>query len=90
MLDLLLRMTRAGVVVFWVAAVLSLFGLVSDPYGEFIAWFAGIVLLIHLSEYFYVRRRFPNTAGLKISFVLTLLFGLTHWLPLVVGPSENE
>ena len=90
MLDQFLKLTRGGVLVFWVAAVLSLFGVVPEPYGKFIAWLAAIVLLVHLSEYFYVRRRFARTAGLKISFILTLLFGLTHWLPLVVGPDEDE
>lgn len=90
MLDLLLKLTRGGVLVFWVAALLSLFGVIPEPFGKFIAWLAVIVLLIHLSEYFYVRRRFAKSAGLKISFILTLLFGLTHWLPLVVGPGEDE
>ena len=85
MLHLLIKLTRVGVVIFWVAAVLSLAGVIPAPTGTVIAWAAAVVLLIHLVEYVLVKPRIAKLEGKEISFVRTLVFGFTHWLPVVKG-----
>jgi len=83
MLDSLVKVTRIAVVVFWFALFLSLISVIPNPYGRYIVWLAGLVLLIHLLEYFLVRSRFTGPDAGKFSFFKTILFGFTHWLPLL-------
>jgi uncharacterized protein YhhL (DUF1145 family) len=85
MLDLFVKATRIGVIVFWVALVLSLISVIPRPYSSYVIWIGGWVLLIHLLEYFYVKAKFPGQDSVEISFVQTMLFGFTYWLPLFVN-----
>ncbi len=88
MLDHLVKVTKIAVVAFWFALLLSLISVIPNPYGAYIVWIAGLVLLIHLLEYFLVRSRFTGPNRGKFSFVKTMLFGFTHWLPLLTNPGR--
>lgn len=83
MLDSLVKVTKVAVVAFWFALFLSLISVIPNPYARYIVWLAGLVLSIHLLEYFLVRSRFSGPDGGEFSFFKTLLFGFTHWLPLL-------
>jgi uncharacterized protein YhhL (DUF1145 family) len=88
MLDGLVKVTRIGVVAFWFALFLSLISVIPNPYGRYIVWLAGLVLLIHLFQYFLVRSSFTEADAGKFSFFKTMLFGFTHWLPLLKHPGS--
>ena len=83
MLDGVVKVTRIGVVAFWFALFLSLISVIPNPYSRYIVWLAGLVLLIHLLQYFLVRSSFTGPDAGKFSFLKTMLFGFTHWLPLL-------
>jgi len=85
MLDLIVKVTRIGVIVFWVALALSLVSVIPSPYASFVVWIGGCVLLIHLLEYFYVKARFAGRGNGEINFVQTMLFGFTYLLPLLMN-----
>jgi len=90
MLDLIVKGTRIAVVVFWVAMALSLVSVIPSPYGLLIIWIGGFVLLIHLFQFLFVKY---NVAGMncdEISFIKTMLFGFTHWLPKVADDQGKE
>jgi hypothetical protein len=86
MLDLLVKVTRVGVVIFWFAFALSVAAVIPNPYGAMIIWIAGAVLLIHLAEYFIVKFKIAGLDAGEISFVKTMLFRFTHWVPLLRCP----
>ncbi len=86
MLDSLVKVTRIAVVAFWFALFLSLISVIPSPYGRYIVWLAGLVLLIHLLEYFLVRSKLSGSESEKFSFFKTMLFGFMHWLPLLKNP----
>lgn len=90
MLNLIVNGTKIAVLAFWAAFVLSLLSVVPDPYSLFIFWLGGLVLLIHLAEYLFVKYRFAGTEAGEINFVKTMLFGFTHWLPLIIDERENK
>lgn len=90
MLNLIVSGTRIAVVVFWVAFALSLVSVIPGPYSSYIIWLGGLVFLIHLVEYFYVKYRFAGTAAGEISFVKTVFFGFTHWLPPLIDEREKR
>jgi len=90
MLSLIVNGTRIAVVTFWVAFVLSLISVIPGPYSSYIIWLGGLVLLIHLAEYFYVKTRFAGMDLGEINFVKTMLFGFTHWLPLIIDEREDQ
>jgi len=89
MLDSLVKVTRIAVITFWFALFLSLTSVIPNPYGRYIVWLAGLVLLIHLLEYFLVRSKFAGSESEKFSFLKTMLFGFTHWLPLLKNPGRT-
>ena len=90
MLSLIVNDTRIAVVAFWIAFVLSLFSVIPGPYRSFVIWIGGLVLLIHLAEYFFVKSRFAGSDAGEINFVKTMVFGFTHWLPLIIDEWENK
>jgi len=90
MLGILVKVIRVAVVVFWFAAFLSLTSVIPNPYGRYIVWLAGVVLLIHLLEYFLVRPKIAGSDAGKFSFFKTMLFGFTHWLPLLKHSDSNS
>jgi len=83
MLDSLVKVTKVAVVAFWFALFLSLISVIPNPYARYVVWLAGLVLSIHLLEYFLVRSRFSGPDSRAFSFFKTMLFGFTHWLPLL-------
>lgn len=87
MLSLIIKLAQVGIVVFWLAMILSVTSVVPPPYREPIVWIGTFVLLIHLSEYFFIRNRVSSRQGAGISFLGTMIFGFTYWLPLI---SEKE
>jgi len=90
MLDQFVKVTRIGVIVFWIALVLSLISVIPRPYSSYVIWIGAWVLLIHLLEYFYVKAKFAGKVGVEISFVQTMLFGFTYWLPFFVGGRDAK
>ena len=89
MLNLLVTLTRVGVVIFWIAALLSVARIIPTPIATWILWAAGIIFLAHLLEYVLVRPKFAKMKGKEISFVMTLIFGLTHWLPMLTEEQDQ-
>jgi len=89
-IDNIVRMTRYGVLIFWIAFALSLTGIIAPPYDLVITWIAVFVLLIHFAEYLLIKFGFIELAGAKVSFVKTMLFGLTYWVPLLKESSVNR
>ena len=87
MLNVIVKLTQFGVVVFWLTMILSLASLIPAPYRSPVIWIGALVLLIHLSEYFFIRKRLSSQLGSEVSFMKTLVFGLTYWLPLI---SQNN
>lgn len=90
MLNLIVNGTRVAVIVFWIAFVLSLFSVIPGPYSSLIIWLGGLVLLIHLAEYFFVKSRFAGSDLDEMNFVKTMVFGFTHWLPLIIDEWKNK
>ncbi len=81
MFKLMIGTTKALLLAFWLAWILSLVSLIPEPYGRFIAWAGGLVFLVHLVEFLIVRSKLTQ-AG-KTGFVGTMLFGFGYWLPLL-------
>ena len=81
MLDLVIGARKALLVAFWLSWILSLFSLIPDPYGRFVAWAGPLLLLVHLVEYLIVRSK--STQPGSVDFVWTMVFGFAHWLPLL-------
>jgi uncharacterized protein YhhL (DUF1145 family) len=90
MINVVVRMTRYGVLLFWIAFALSITGIIPSPYGLVIAWIAVFVLLIHFAEFLLIKFGYIELAGAKVSFVKTMLFGLTYWVPLLKESSVNQ
>ena len=83
MIDFILRLTRYGVLMFWIAFALSITGVIPPPYGLIISWIAAFVLLIHFAEFLLIKFGFIELASARVSFLKTMLFGLTYWAPLL-------
>ena len=90
MINFVVRMTRYGVLVFWIAFALSIAGIIPPPYGLVIAWMAFFVLLIHFAEFLLIKFGFIELASAEVSFFKTMLFGLTYWVPLLKESSVNR
>lgn len=83
MLDLILKFTRAGVIVFWLVFVLALMRVIPDPFAPILAWLGGFVLLAHFTEFIYAKYVFDGLDRERVSLPKTMLFGFTHLLPLL-------
>ena len=90
MIDNIVRMTRYGVLIFWIAFALSITGIIPPPFGMVITWIAVFVLLIHFAEFLLIKFGFIELASAKVSFLKTMLFGLTYWVPLLKESSVNR
>lgn len=82
-LNIIVTVTRVGVIVFWVAFVLALASVIPLPYSQIIIWIGAFVLFGHLSEYLLIRFGFIVLETEKVSFVMTMLFGFSYFLPLM-------
>jgi uncharacterized protein YhhL (DUF1145 family) len=90
MINVVVRMTRYGVLLFWIAFALSITGVIPSPYALVIAWIAVFVLLIHFAEFLLIKFGYIELASAEVSFVKTMLFGLTYWVPLLKESSVNR
>jgi uncharacterized protein YhhL (DUF1145 family) len=86
MLKLIVNATKTAAIVFWLACILSVASVIPSPYASFIIGLGAFVLVAHLLEYLFVKFRFAEPNGWKISFVQTMIFGFTHWLPMLKQP----
>ena len=86
MLKLIVNTTKIAVLVFWLACILSAASVIPSPYASFIIGFGAFVLVAHLLEYLFIKFRFAERNGWKISFVQTMIFGFAYWLPMLKQP----
>jgi len=86
MFDLVIRLTKVALLAFWLACILSLVSLIPKPYGQTIVWIGGLVLLVHLVEYVFVKSRVAERNAGNTGFIQTLLFGFVYWLPVLKRP----
>ena len=85
-----MKVLRFGIVLFWLAFVLSAVAIIPDPFRRVILWVGGFVFLCHLAEYFYARFRLRGRVDKEMSLVKTVLFGFTYLLPLATAKSRQQ
>jgi len=85
MFDLLINGTRAILVVLWSLSVLVILSLASLPTAllSYVLPLAGIVLLVHLFEYFAMKTKVSAKTKIEMSLIQTMLWGFVYWLPLL-------
>jgi uncharacterized protein YhhL (DUF1145 family) len=89
MFELVCNVTKVTLLAFWCAFVLSLFSLLGQPYSQTILWIGGLLLVVHLAEYLFVRYRVAERNNGNTGFVQTMLFGFAHWLPVLKRPDQT-
>lgn len=69
----------------WVFALLGLLSLspLSFEYQPYVLALAGVVLLVHLLEFFAMKTKVKSKSTIDMSFVQTMLWGFSYWLPLL-------
>ncbi|WP_062270475.1 DUF1145 domain-containing protein [Endozoicomonas arenosclerae] len=80
-----MRLGKAVVVLFWLAALLNLFVPVAEPMGTVLKWVAPALLLMHTVEHFFFSRRFA-AMGAPLSMkdrYMILIFGGFHLMSLM-------
>ncbi|WP_051786007.1 DUF1145 domain-containing protein [Endozoicomonas numazuensis] len=80
-----MRLGKAVVVLFWLAALLNLFVPVAEPMGSVLKWAAPLLLLMHTAEHFFFSRRFAAMGAplsLKDRYMI-LIFGGFHLMSLM-------
>lgn len=90
MFNMVVQVTRFGVVVFWTAAVLSVATIVPLPYATYIMWAAGAIFVFHFLEYVFVKTSIAPPDGEEISFIKTILFGFSYLLPIFTKPKQDQ
>ena len=82
MFNFTIHSTKALLTGLWIMAILGIASIspLSEEYQLYPLALAGVVLLIHLLEFFVIKTKVKN--NIEISFVQTLLWGFGHWLPL--------
>jgi len=78
MFELMIGFTKALLLVFWAACILSLLSLIPEPYSRYVLMIAAVLLLLHLVEYLLVRSRVAERLGGKTGFVGTMAFGFGY------------
>ena len=86
MFNLLIGLTKVALLAFWLACILSLVSLIPKSYGQTILWIGGLVLLVHLVEYLFVKSKVAERNTGNTGFIQTLLFGFIYWLPVLKRP----
>ena len=84
--QLVIGLTQVALLAFWLACILSLISLIPNPYGQTILWIGGLVLLVHLVEYLFVKSRVAERSAENTGFILTILFAFVYWLPALKRP----
>ena len=80
---MLFQALKALCVVFYLAAVASLFGVFAAPAAFMLQVMSLLLVAVHALELLFVMplvRRWPGPLGLSV--LLALLFGVLHWKPL--------
>jgi uncharacterized protein YhhL (DUF1145 family) len=90
MLKLTIRLTRAFLLVLWVACILSLLSLIPQTYGQPVLMLGTVVLLLHFIEYLLVRSKVAKRQGGKTGFIGTMVFGFGYWLPLLRATTPGQ
>jgi hypothetical protein len=85
-----MKVSRFGIVLFWLAFALSVMAVIPDPFRLVIIWIGGCVFLIHLAEYLYARYMLHGLIDKEISLVKTVFFGFTHLVPLLLAKSGRR
>ena len=81
---------KANLLALYALALLSLFVTLPWSSGPFLQRLTLIVLVIHVVELLFAFKYVRTYKGpLGISVLLTLLFGLFHWLPLARAKSQE-
>ena len=83
MFNLVIGLTKVALLAFWLACILSLISLIPKSYGQTILWIGGLVLLVHLVEYLFVKSKLAERSAENTGFIQTLLFGFVYWLPVL-------
>ncbi len=84
--QLVIGLTQVALLAFWLACIPSLISLIPNPYGQTILWIGGLVLLVHLVQYLFVRSKVAERSAANTGFILTLLFAFVYWLPVLKRP----
>ncbi len=88
MFELMINLTKALLLVFWAACILSLLSVVPEPYSRYVLMIAAVLLLLHFVEYLLVRSRVAERLGGKTGFIGTMAFGFGYWLPVIRHPQK--
>lgn len=85
MFNFIIHSTKALLAGLWILAILGFISVspLPEEYQFYLLILAGIVLLVHLLEYFAIKAKVKTKSNADISFVQTMLWGLCHWLPLL-------
>ncbi len=72
---------------FWALPLLALFGVLGDPWDQYMLWAAVALFFAHLGELLLIqgalRRR--NQAGV-MDVIMVILVGLFYWVPVLKQP----
>ena len=80
---ILIRALKFCCLLTYAGGVVSTVAVLTHPLAHFLRLAAGFVLAMHaLQVVFCWRQLRPYRGGMPASIVLTLLFGLLHWVPM--------
>ena len=88
MIDLVVRVTKYGVLIFWLAFVLSITRIIPPPYDLVITSVGVVVLLIHFAEFLLIKLGYIELKSTEVSLLKTMLFGFTYWVPLMKAVNQ--
>ena len=82
---------KATCLAIYALALAGLAGLLPSPLGSVMQTLAAVMLLAHVLELVFMFKQVRLYPGpLASSVLLTLLFGLFHWLPLARAQSRKK
>lgn len=81
---------KAGLMVFYVIALVSSFVPALMPYSNTFLMVLGILVVAHIGEYLMVRKRLAALPSAGANHVINvLLFGVIHWGPLLKSEAKS-
>ena len=85
MFNFIIHSTKALLAGLWILAILGMISISPLPaeYQWYLLVLAGVVLVVHLLEYFALKAKVKHKSNTDISFTQTMLWGFGHWLPLL-------
>ncbi len=82
---------KASCLAIYALALASLAGLLSSSLGGVLQTLAVVMLVAHVLELVFMFKQVRLYPGpLALSVLLTLLFGLFHWLPLARAHNKKQ